>query len=1120
MRKRLFFCCLILFIISASGFAPAADKPEIFAQLGHSSDVESLAFSPDGRYAASGSRDNTVKLWEVSTGREVRTVKAGAPIVSLVFSSDGKILVSVSKSEINGTISRWEVPTGRELTRRSFAFVQRYGGAFRITYSPDRSYVVIIERKVTEGYPEKIIHPNRIRIIDVETGREQSSITRFQIQDKNGNKDISDNAILIDSATISVSPDNSYLLISEDHYKNMNLFDIKTGNKIKSFYPEDRYDPYMGAVISPDGRFIIADGLYKTRVVLDFETGKLINSIKRNEGDQKGRKVISFSKDGKYAAEDFDRSISIWEISTGKTISAFKLKESLANVFAFSPDLRRLLSATYSSRTIKLLNTISGEQIGELGGGINIQGRPVFLPDGQTVLSTSGNVLTFWDMSSGGKNKELKFNVKRINDIAITQDGKYALTGSGEFGGISDNTTRLWDISSGAEIRKFTGHTNGVISVNMSQDGKRVISGSWDGTLRVWDLASGREIRRFSSKSIDNFSSVSFSADNNYAIAAATDTKDIYNVKCFQKVFDITSGRETASILTGCNSPGYSPDNMFVFTNEAEGYGLYELPSLKKRKTLRIPSSAYLNVSPNTEMIANASSTKGVIELYDISSERLIRSFKGHSGALGSAAFSKNGKYLVSTSGDGTVKIWDVATGKEMASMMSFTDGEWIVMTPEGYYNSSVNGDKHLNVRIGNNVYGIDQYRSSFYKPQIVEAALRSGNIQHAVEESQGVMKGRPDIMAMQNIEPPFIVVKSPEDGKKVDSGNTDVSLYVEDRNQSIKKVTVFVNGRTMASGESRGVTIASKAGGLNIPEGKKTLDLKIPVALEKGENIIEVVAFNGFSEGSRSIRIYLEESAAGKTGETLLPNLWILSIGVNAYQDKKLPSLAYAAADAEAVANVFKGQKRKLFREVNSLVISDTSLIKPTYDNIVDNLTYLSKAGHRDVVLLFIAGHGINDDRGDFYFLPNDAQIAEDGTIKRSKAISWRELKAVLDLPAKKIILADTCHSEGVSGKKTRGVDNDRFVKELQEANAVIFTSSRGKELSQESAAWKHGAFTHALIEGLQGKADLLKRKRVSMKELDTYVSEIVPQITNGAQHPITNTPDGYVNFPVALVE
>ncbi len=178
------------------------------------------------------------------------------------------------------------------------------------------------------------------------------------------------------------------------------------------------------------------------------------------------------------------------------------------------------------------------------------------------------------------------------------------------------------------------------------------------------------------------------------------------------------------------------------------------------------------------------------------------------------------------------------------------------------------------------------------------------------------------------------------------------------------------------------------------------------------------------------------------------------------------------------------------------------------------------------DIVMLFLAGHGVNDERGDFYFLPSDAVLKKDGSFKKSKAISWRDLEAVLDLPAKKLVFIDTCHSEGLSGKrnrKTRGVDNDRLVKELQGLQAVIFTSARGQELAQESKEWGHGAFTHALLKGLQGEADLFPKVKggmISMKELDTYVSETVPRLTNGAQHPIIFTPEGYINFPVALLD
>jgi len=545
--------------------------------------------------------------------------------------------------------------------------------------------------------------------------------------------------------------------------------------------------------------------------------------------------------------------------------------------------------------------------------------------------------------------------------------------------------------------------------------------------------------------------------------------------------------------MIGCGV--FSPDSKYVLYGEKDGLKLWDIQTGRKIKDFKTTAligsfgMGWWRESFGKFFIPG--DDRKEVTIYESGSLSEIITFKGHLKYITDIKFMSDGKSVFSGGFDGTMRLWDISTGKEIAQFITFKDGEWIVITPEGYYNSSANGDKHLNVSIGNNVYGIDQYRAAFYKPRIVEAVLKGASIEEAVARVTGGQKaGLPAVSAIHNTEPPFIVIKSPEDGKKIDSTDAKISLYIEDRNQTIKKVKVFVNGRIAAGADGRGIKITGA-----IPEGKNSLELKIPVQLDVGENLIEVTAFNGFSEGRKSIRLY--SSAARAKGKVILPNLWILSIGINRYQDKKLPSLSYAADDADAIVQV-----------------------KPTYENIIDNLNYLSRAGHNDVAMLFIAGHGMNDDRGEFYFLPSDAFIKDDGTIKRSRAISWREIKSILDIPAKKLLFADTCHSEGVSGKKTRGVDSDRFVKELQEANAVIFTSSRGRELSQESDKWKHGAFTYALIEGIKGKADLIKDNKISMKELDAYVSETVPKITNGAQHPITNTPDGYVNFPVAIVK
>ena len=116
-----------------------------------------------------------------------------------------------------------------------------------------------------------------------------------------------------------------------------------------------------------------------------------------------------------------------------------------------------------------------------------------------------------------------------------------------------------------------------------------------------------------------------------------------------------------------------------------------------------------------------------------------------------------------------------------------------------------------------------------------------------------------------------------------------------------------------------------------------------------------------------------------------------------------------------------------------------------------------------------------------------------------------------------------DTCHSGGVTGRQSRAPDSDQLVRELRSLEAVVFTSSRGGERSQELADCKggHGAFTCALLEGMAGEGGIVVSEgSILMKDLDAYVSRRVPVLTDGTQHPITEAPNGYPNFPIAVLK
>lgn len=116
------------------------------------------------------------------------------------------------------------------------------------------------------------------------------------------------------------------------------------------------------------------------------------------------------------------------------------------------------------------------------------------------------------------------------------------------------------------------------------------------------------------------------------------------------------------------------------------------------------------------------------------------------------------------------------------------------------------------------------------------------------------------------------------------------------------------------------------------------------------------------------------------------------------------------------------------------------------------------------------------------------------------------------------RISMVDTCHSGSVTGKRRGISDMTDALRELvnAESGVVVMTASTGKEESQEGSQWGHGAFTKALIEGLEGRANYNRDKTIDIKELDLYITNRVKELTGGAQHTTKEIPKTMPNFPV----
>ena len=514
---------------------------------------------------------------------------------------------------------------------------------------------------------------------------------------------------------------------------------------------------------------------------------------------------------------------------------------------------------------------------------------------------------------------------------------------------------------------------------------------------------------------------------------------------------------------------------------------------------------------------------RGILYSYNPETREQNHEFVGHTGDVWGVAASPDSRLLVSCSGDQTIKLWHIGSGKLLLTIFSGSDGEWVAWTPAGYYTSSLKGGNYIGWHINRGAdrsalyYPGSQFSKKFYSPETVAAYIRSeGDIDLALEivnASKPVRKKikKTEVSDIENILPPIVYFKLPADiDSVVSTGEVRIKAAAKSINREpVTDIWVLVNGRRVD--KNRGIQLKNnrvKKDGL-----KAEIDITVP--LTQKENRISIVAKNRFTQSEPEVInvAWNNKKSASQLEEIYKPNLYLLSIGISEYQNSKF-NLDVAADDAKGIVSVFKKQEGKLYNNVKARLLTDASATK---DEILDGLDWImAESTQKDLSIIFIAGHGVKDNLDNYYFLSHDSNPDK---LRRS-AVKWLEFDDIVtNLPSKTILLADTCHSGSITGKRRGVSDITDALRDLvnSDSGVVIMTASTGNELSNEKKEWGHGAFTKALIEGLDGQANYNNDRRVDLKELDFYVTERVKFLTNGTQHPTTEIPKTLPNFPVS---
>ena len=474
-------------------------------------------------------------------------------------------------------------------------------------------------------------------------------------------------------------------------------------------------------------------------------------------------------------------------------------------------------------------------------------------------------------------------------------------------------------------------------------------------------------------------------------------------------------------------------------------------------------------------------------------------------GTAWAVNIAQDNKTAVATHDGGEIRWYRMSDGAVLLSLFVHPDGKrWILSTPDGYYDASPGADTLMGWHINNgrdraaSFYPLSKFKSAFYRPDMIANVIKYNDTEKARQVADNHRKKAPTASTIQQMLPPAITILSPEDNAVVSTGTVKVRYRV--RTPSGEKVTgikVLLDGRPLEG--QRGVQ--------RIKPGEIA---EITVPVPPRDVTLSIIAENRFS-ASDPAKVRLKWKGTEKF--ILKPKLYVLAMGSSAYKDKNL-RLGYPAKDARDVAAVFKKQKGGLYRDVEVNLLAD-----PSWDDVMGGLEWIEQqTTDLDVAAVFLSGHGVNDRNGKYYYLPVDA---DPDKLKRT-CVSYAAIKdTITSLPGKVLFFLDTCHSGNVMGsRKGSAGDLNQIANDLASAEngVVVFTSSSGTQYSLEDHAWGNGAFTKALVEGLSGKADYHKDRKISISELTLYVAERVKELTHGRQPPTTSKPDTIADFPVVI--
>ena len=1086
--RRVWLPAWLVACVAVGLYAPRAalaTEVRLAPQNGHSENVVSAVFSPDGARVVTASWDGAVLLWDVRTGVLLRRLD-GQMLHMVSLDPDGARVVTAG---FDGTAELWDVRTGDRL----HAFEGHTGAVRAAAFSPRG------DRIVTAG------EDGTAAIWDARSGA--------RLHNLKGHGD--------DGLGAAFSPDGARVLTASDD-GTAALWDAATGERLHRL--KGHRASVRSAAFSPDGARVVTTSDDATSALWDAATGERLRLL---EGHEKSVVAAAFSADGtRVATASVDQTAAVWDARSGERLAQLTGHAEMVTAVSFSPDGSRVLTASLDG-SARLWDARSGAPLPQRleaprdgpaastlsRGGLN---AAAFSPDGARVVTASEDgTAALWDAETGALIHRLGRYTRSLWGVAFSPDGARLVTAS------ADGAASVWDARTGARALQLAGHTEAVTSAAFSTDGARVLTASDDGTVALWDAVTGARVLRLTGLQFKAFASASLSPDGARVLTGSNDgTATLWDARTGERmrVLNVRDGRAPAWV-DGRVQAMFSSDGGQVVTLRVSDGAVVVWDAdtgarfTRLRRATRRPEGPFdrdvwrVALSPDGARILTGG-TNGAVALWDARSGRRLRRVRAHDSVINAVVFTPDGGRALTASADGTAALWDGRTGALLHQVRLAPNGiSAAAFSPDGARAAAGHGDGNVTVldaETGEVLHRMDRSPGGFvwslaWSPdgaRLVAAddggfltfwdaatGARLGSLLSRTDGSWAAFDdaGRfdtPDIGALDGAAwlreqdplwplpltsfarefytpglfrrtlagealPPVpdlaaIDVRAPEVRLSAEHVGDTLTAVVEVCPPAPRPadpptpwagahdLRVLLDGRLVAWVDG--------------PLGAACATHRLPVALGARSRDLTAYAFNAAQVKSRDATFSVPDRPLGPVPR----RAFVVSVGVNDYADRGFGDLRWAGADALAMRDALAGLPD---HAVRSVLLADGGNAAPTRENLRAALAALaggpipawapgfSAAGPDDLVVVTFAGHGwappraLPDGRsvpGAFHLMLSDAGRADtDGrTGALPYAVSEDELAAWLRpvLAGDLALIVDACQSaSSVEGEEFR---------------------------------------------------------------------------------------------------